>query len=130
MGIWGVGNFESDNAKDVLARWIQRIIDEIQATFLIEDELELYQIGDGQIVANVDILETLHKHYQKYPDLAIETVQDWKDRYLKLLDKLSNEWSGDESDDKFFTERKRIIQETFERLERTLQEIIDFYDNE
>jgi hypothetical protein len=130
MGIWGVGNFESDQALNKLGEWINKIIDEIQATFLIEDDLNLIQESDGQIVANVDILETLHRQYRFCPDLTIETVQGWKDRYMTLVGKLSDEWSGYESEDDFSVERNRIIQETFERLERTLQEIIDFYDNE
>ncbi|MBK8134251.1 MAG: hypothetical protein IPK52_00200 [Chloroflexi bacterium] len=129
MGTWGVGNFESDEAKDVLAVWIQKIVDEIQATFQIEDELELYQLGESHIVANTDILGTLHDHYHKYPDLDVETVRIWKDNYLTLFGQLFDEPSGIDSEDEFFVKRKGVVKDTFARLERILQQNKELYDN-
>ena len=74
-----VGNFESDYALNMLAGWINQIVDRIRETFTFDSQDSHYgRRGEEEIVANVDIFATLLKEYRFYTDVEISEIQQWK----------------------------------------------------
>jgi hypothetical protein len=114
MGIWGTGNFERDDALDVLVELYDHIIEEIRTTFAEESEETLYDDrGEDHIVANVDIINTLAQHYKCRPILETEDVIRWKQDYLSTFDRTIHEYS---SSTDYIQKRRDTVVATFDRL--------------
>ena len=124
MGTWGNGNFESDDALDMLSEWIGQIISKIREVFTYDSKDTFYDLyGDSGIVANVDILGTLFDHYGIYPDLEIEEVARWKKDYLATYDRITSEYV-DSASVESAKKRRAVIEATFDRLESVLKSIV------
>ena len=124
MGVWGYGNFESDSAMDVLAVWINRMIESIREVFTYVSQHTLYDnYGESDIVTNVDILGTLFKEYQIYPDLELDEVRQWKQEYLDSFDRIAAKRSDFEAIE-FAKNRRPIVEKTFNRLLDIMAKII------
>jgi len=123
MGVWGHGNFDSDDTLNVLSGWINQVIQRIREVYSYEKK-DLYTgRGEADIVANVDILGTLYDKYRIYPDLELAEVADWKREYLDTFDFVSANYNQSEAIEGAKL-RRPIIEATFDRLYGILTEII------
>ncbi|MAU10497.1 MAG: hypothetical protein CL607_11790 [Anaerolineaceae bacterium] len=120
MGAWGYDNFECDSAYDALALLLDHLIDKIKTSFKHDTDKLLDGEGEGQIIANIDILLTLCTHYEAYPDLMAIQVQEWKKDYLAAFDYDMNERNATESD--YAVNRRAVIAGTFDKLYTLAQE--------
>jgi hypothetical protein len=124
MGTWGTGNFESDNGLNVLAFWVNKIVDDIRAAFSHDSQNSLYDAdGEGHIVANVDILATLLEAYHFYIDLELSEVSRWKSDYLNTFDRIAAKYTKPEAMG-FAEKRREVIVNTFDRLLSMREQLI------
>jgi hypothetical protein len=125
MGIWGPGNFEADDALNMLSLWIRKMIDEIRKTYTSESVDRFYDgDGDSHIIANIDIIVTLCRHYHTYPDLDLEEVETWKQQYLQTYDRImGNLRSSHDEDIEFRRIRRENIVKTFDDLRSIVFEL-------
>ena len=123
MSIWGVDNFERDDAMNVLDRWNEQLVNEVQETFLRKNDKSLYEdYGESRIIGNIDILATLLERYKNYPHITIDEVNIWKQTYLDTYDRTIDTY---EPTDEFKKHRREKIEETFNRLHKIVYEIIE-----
>lgn len=114
MSIWGFGNFDSDDALNVLDELIIGIVKNIRETFLREADTSLYDdFGNSHIVGNIDILSTLLEKYETYPQVELEEVSRWKKDYLDTFDRTIHVY---EPTAEYVIERRKVISQTFDRL--------------
>ena len=114
MSVWGTGNFERDDALNTLDFLINDIVQEIKETFTFDTSDSLYDdLGEGTIVANIDIVCTLCKHYGAYVPLEANVVEKWKDDFLDAFDRTVETYNpnGD-----YYPLRRKIIADTFDVL--------------
>ncbi len=117
MGTWGTGNFESDNALNTFADWVNQIVARIREVFTYDNQNSLYQAsGEGDIVANVDILGTLYEQYHFNSDLEISEIRKWKADYLATFDRISAIYTQFQEAIEFNKQRRVVIENTFDRL--------------
>ncbi len=129
MGVWGTGNFESDGSMNVLAVWMNGMIERIREVFSYDSQNSIYDAyGESDIVANVDILSTLFKAYRIYPDLEPQEVSKWKANYLNTFDRVSNIYAASASMD-FIEKRREVVDATFDRLLEIMRNIIEEADD-
>ena len=123
MGVWGPGNFERDDALNVLGWWYQNLVDDIRQTFNRDHQQTLYEdYGESRIVANIDILIILVEHYESYPNLQPDEVMQWKQNYLESFERTIHSYipaSG------FVEERRKIIETTFDKLKTITEQMFD-----
>ncbi len=114
MAIWGPGNFERDDSLNVLEGVFEEIIEDIQRCFTFESERTLYEdFGEATIVAQIDILCTLLKHYQYVPDFGTEKIAKWKQDYLDTFDRTINQYS---SSPDYIKSRRQVVENTFDEF--------------
>ena len=115
MGTWGPRNFDNDGAADFFAEEVQspllahveRIIDDPSA-------IELDEEGESVLMPCIDLLATLAETYGG--DFASpEVVRQWRDTYLAVYDGYIDKLSPKPA---YKAERRRVIEQTFDRLER------------
>jgi hypothetical protein len=119
----GYETFASDRAHDMLAVWINKIIDHIRDTFTLDSEDRPYDgYGDAHIVANVDILITLCEHYNFFPDLESKEISKWKRDYLNTYDRFMSRFTRPIDIDEL-TQRRAVIATTFDRFQKIVNEL-------
>jgi hypothetical protein len=123
MGVWGYGNFESDDAMNVLFAWINKIIGQIQEVFSDESE-NVYREGDAKIVANIDILITLIEKYELYIDLFLTEVIEWKVNYLNAYDEAAKRRVLPEGIE-FAKQRRIVVVETFDKFIEMITKMVN-----
>jgi hypothetical protein len=121
MGDWGVGNFENDYSRDVLADLMARWENWIE-TFLAEripqdfpdlgfqaglDACETYAISLIEVM--IVVAERLDPDYRPSP----ETVERWRTLYLSLVDRDCGRWDTGPA---HVAARKQVIGDMFDRL--------------
>jgi hypothetical protein len=117
MGDWGPGNFESDSALDMLAFWIKVLVNKIEETFEKDLPGTVYSgSGDSGIVANIDIILTLCKTYDMYPQIEPEQLARWKQEYIATYDNFIGYATGKFPLSEFASQRRAIIVNTFDQL--------------
>lgn len=121
MGVWGDGNFERDDALNMLDGRYAQLLEDIRKTFQRKHETTLYEdTGESGIVANIDILTTLFEHYQSTPPgLALEEIAQWKQDYLDTFDRTIQEYLSAPG---FAERRRKTVEATFDRLYTLLKE--------
>jgi predicted ABC-type exoprotein transport system permease subunit len=114
MGTWGPGNMENDDA----GAFLDALIESLTQTIMAYLDLELMskqgyweRYAVGKLLPAMDIVITLCKHYDAAFQVEEEIVKDWKERFLKFFDQLTNVYSEDHS-----KKRREIIIETLEKL--------------
>ncbi len=118
MGIWGEGNFDSDQAYNTLGHLFQHIVSQIRVCFTFDSQESLYDdLGERQIMANIDILCTLCEHYETVLDLKLEEATKWKKDYLDTFDRTIDEYRPKPG---FKEGRREVIAATFDRLSNNL----------
>jgi hypothetical protein len=121
MGWWGSGNFDGDCPREYLANVIaffERVVESALAgqpfgEFTgIEFTPGVSDAGESCLVPTVAIITALHEAFGSDYLPSLETVSRWKAEYLRQFD-LPNpdfDWSEKKA------ERRRVIQQTFDRL--------------
>lgn len=123
MSIWGTGNFERDDALNVLDRWIEKIRGQIRETFQLEHNKLLYEdFGESRIIANIDILTTLLERYDTYPYIELDEIKQWQKDYLETFDRTIDMYSPTPE---FRKERRKKIEETFDRFYDIVKQILE-----
>lgn len=127
MGTWGSGIFEDDSALDQLSLVIRYCIEEIRKCFDQDHEPdELIRDGNGGILANVDIICTLCRHYHTFPDLEISEVESWQEKYLQAYDQvLSSDLETTDRSKRHIATHRAIIVATFYQLLRIIDALWD-----
>lgn len=117
MGDWGVGNFDNDYARDLLAAlvadWVERIenafsIEKVQRTSFLE------RYGEYKIIPMIDILITLHTTYGEVPNIDKATYIRWKETYMNKFDSDEDTYS-----EEIKLKRRHVVLQTFQSLEQT-----------
>ncbi len=114
MGTWGSGVFESDSASDFLDEAIRKLTHEI--VFFLSDETltGLPSAARDQVAAAADILALWCEHYETFPNVSKKVVRRWREVYLQQFD-TDKAWDKEDSDVR--TQRRKVIETTFARLE-------------
>jgi hypothetical protein len=92
MGIWGPGNFDSDDAVDYLSEVIRDFVDTVEQWFA-QGRASLDDQGEGRLMPTVEMISVLCDWCRGGPP-AIRVVapprpgevQRWKQRYLEIYD--------------------------------------------
>jgi hypothetical protein len=114
MGIWGTGNFDRDDALDVLASLYDHIVKEIRDTFAEDSEETIYDdLGESHIIPHIDIISTLVERYKSSPYITTEEARKWKQDYLTTFDNNIHQYSDSPE---YITERREVVIETFDKL--------------
>jgi hypothetical protein len=118
----GPGNFDSDTAYDTLGFLLDNIADEIRQTFKLDSEKSLYgDLGEGRIMANIDIVLTLCDHYKAHPSLDDpDEIIKWKQDYLNTFDRTIEYYRPSPG---FTEKRRKVIGETFDKLYQLVKEM-------
>ena len=122
MAVDGPGNFDSDRAHDYLTVLLMRMIRELVVYFssdrLTEFPFREFPVGEGvfDVMACIDILVTLSKHYDQFIPVHCSIAQKWAKIYLENYDEL-NRNNLYESNIIRARERRAVIEKTFAEFE-------------
>jgi hypothetical protein len=113
MGTWGPGNFDSDGARDYLAKLLKKLVDEIEEGFNLEEDPDdfLDEYGEYAVMPAIDIYATLGEKYGAY-FVDEEMAARWRSSYLQAFDDATFIHPQD-----FKPERRKAVVETFDRLD-------------
>lgn len=113
MGTWGVGNFDSDDAREYLYVVVNRFIEEIEEYFLLKEDPDdfITSPGEDKVMPAIDMCITLCEMYNS-PRMYEELAQRWRHDYLKAFD--AERVIGEGS---FKEKRREAIVQTFNRLD-------------
>jgi hypothetical protein len=126
MSAWGQDIFENDSAYGELALLLEHIVSNIRQGFTQDAEEWIYGEGDAgeaQIMANIDILYTLCRHYATCPDVELSEVEMWQRQYLATFDRITEQRGTASSD--HTPERRRYIKAAFDRLYDLIEDFED-----
>jgi hypothetical protein len=119
MGTWGTGNFDGDGPCDFLDGVIDNLEQEIEDCFG-PDEMSL-GTGEDVLVPAIQIWSALHEKCGGHTPQP-EQVKKWKEAYLPVYDKHMPELA----DETFVAERRKVIVDTFEKLEK---QAVEFWNS-
>jgi hypothetical protein len=115
MGSWGSGNFDSDSACDYLDSIKFQLIQKIEEGFTSLEDADFADDYEHEIMASVDILSLLTEQYYGHnPHVEAQVVQTWKSQFLSIYDQNSED---DEVTLEYQRERRKVIEDTFNKLE-------------
>jgi hypothetical protein len=117
MGTWGTGTFDGDGPCDYLDGVLDRLEEDIEGCFAGE-----LNLGDGEdvLVPALQIWSVLHERCGGHLPEP-EKIRQWRDAYLPVYDRQMPELA----DEAFTAERRKIIQETFDRIEKQSREYVE-----
>lgn len=122
MGTWGTGNLDGDNASDFLEALIKQLSKAIREG-MSPESLGKYDFlmreGEAKVMPAVDILITLVDYYQTPPQFGRKEVEEWRQKYLENYDREIDSYGPKEE---YKTQRRIVILETFNRLEKLVTE--------
>ena len=104
---------------------IKHCIEKIRKCFDEHNQgADLIRYGHAEILANVDIVYTLCRHYYTFPDLEVDEVESWQKKYLEAYDALLpiQEMTSEKQKQHILTHRA-IVVATFYHLLRTVNEL-------
>jgi hypothetical protein len=115
MGVWGVGNFDSNQAVDYLALDVQRpLLAKIAHVMANPSLAEADERSSFEMMAAVEVLNLLYEHVGGTPPQPQE-VALWKEQYLRIWDGYIDQLSTDKD---YKWRRRAVILASFERMER------------
>jgi hypothetical protein len=124
MGTWGPGNFQNDGAHDwlgMMQRGLEQQIEEIlnhRPTSPGEYPLaDLDELGESRLMPMVAVVALLHESFGG-PLPGLGAIRRWRELYLAVYDEQIDRLGATLE---FKRERRRVIAETFARLERLAQ---------
>jgi hypothetical protein len=118
MGTWGPGVFDSDNASEFLDMLVDKLVKTIVFHLTDESLTGCPPIAYGAVVAAADILVLYGEQYDFLPGVSTKMVRRWRELYLQQFEADSvwdNALTPDDLDAR--TERRKVIEATFDRLE-------------
>jgi hypothetical protein len=111
MGYWGSGIFDNDGALDYAAELCKQLVDTIEEVLADEQRRLPDEDGDSILMPSVDILYFIANARAYRPTGSV--VNRWKEAYLSIYERY---YEG-QLDPKYFDERRKVLTDTFERLE-------------
>ncbi len=114
MGTWGAGNFDNDGALDYAGSVIDKFTARIEECFSGEDLADLDEDGETVLMPSVEMICVISERCGAAPPRA-DVVAGWRERYLRIYDEQIDSL---EPADGYTDERRKVIEETFTRLER------------
>ena len=112
MGVWGVGNFENDEAMDYAQELAEQMVSQIEETVASEHGMEPDEPDGFRLMCNVELLCLIGQHAGlSFPESAI--VEGWKASFLDVWEKFID---GLDPKPGFKEERQAMITQTFDRL--------------
>lgn len=115
MGTWGTGNFDSDESSEYVDTIAAQLVTTINDCIADPARMALDADGEAVLMPSVDILALLFEHCHATPPSAND-VREWRRRYLQVFDEQIDELVLDPNSG-YKEERRRIIEDTFRRLE-------------
>jgi hypothetical protein len=117
MGTWGPGNFQNDKALDYVGDLVDQLVKRIETIFASGNRADPDLDGEGQLVPSVALLSIVTEYCHAAPPKR-EKVSMWHTKYLQAFDTSMEDLYPDPDSGK---ERRRVIEETFTRLEQQSQ---------
>lgn len=68
---------------------------------------------DAEILANLEILVLLGERYDYHPPISHRVAREWRETSLEMMG-----WGA--ASQEFYLERKKVIDDTFDRLEKLI----------
>ena len=113
MGTWAEGNFDNDGALDYVGDLTDELAQKIENCFENETA-SLDEDGESILMPSIEILAILHEQCHSAPPKP-DQIQNWKARYLDIFEE---EIDGLDPDGEFKIKRRKVIDDTFDRLLR------------
>ena len=117
MGTWGAGNFDNDAANDYIDDLCHELADQVEQCFAVEGGCDLEETGEGTLIPTIEILSVLCEYSSGLPPEP-ERVAEWKQKYLAIYDE---EIDYLDPTPEHKVERRRVIEDTFAKLEKQSQ---------
>jgi hypothetical protein len=120
MGTWNTGNFDCDGARDYLHDAFQKpLVERIESIMGDAVAVQLDEQGEDVLMPSIELLALLCEIYGcdggTLPEVA--TVRRWREEYLGGYDSYIDQLSPRPG---YKEERRRVIEQTFARLERAV----------
>ena len=112
MTTWGPGNFQNDDVLEYvydIANGMKKVIEDCLAD---EKRASLDEDGEAVLMPSVVILSVLCEHCKAAPPEE-KIVREWQEKYLRIYDE---QIDGFEPQRAYKIERRKVIEETFEKL--------------
>ena len=120
MGTWGAGNFDSDAAAEYLDELLRQMISIIESYAGSEPEQPCdFEDLEEKLMPSVDIMTTLIQHYRHASAVELPQIQAWRRNVLAIYDQTIDDVGPKE---RFKTQRRIVIQNTFDKLEVLVHE--------
>jgi len=125
MGVWDSGNFDNDEAADHILEVCIPLMDHIKETVQDDALMEPDEHDSPVMLCNIEILCNLATSLNRYsfkpqdkPEYVCEfpsskEAEEWKVKYLNVWD---NYIDGLDPDEDYKIERRKVIEETFDRF--------------
>lgn len=113
MPTFGAGNFDSDGAMDYLSETMESFIERVEKCFSQADCMALDEDGESIIMPTAELMAILAEQCGAAPPQPA-VVNTWREKYLQVFDQQIDEL---EPLAEFKAERRRVIEQTFDRLE-------------
>jgi hypothetical protein len=119
MGVSGSGNFENDSALDYIGDVVKNHINEVEQIINSNVDGSGFGVEDTDVImAAIEVIIALcEKCYAVPPKLQL--IENWKRLTLEVYD---NEIDELRPDPDYKIERRQVINDTFEKLEKLSQQ--------
>ena len=118
MGTWGLGNFDSDGAADLVARtmseWAKQVTADLGLSRRGRKVAVTIDVAEGEVMGRVGMLLVLVRSGVARPPPP-DVVAKWRRAYLALWDAEAARYGAT---GQFLARRRNVIDRTFEELER------------
>ena len=114
MGTAGPGNFDDDTALDYFDSFTSGILEEIEHAMINPHVLEPDEAEGVVVPCQIDILCALYEKIRPFQLPRPDVVARWKEIYLSVWDGYID---GVQPKPGHKAERRRILEETFTRME-------------
>jgi hypothetical protein len=112
MGTWAAGNFDNDGALDYMGELMDLLTARVEESF--DAGAALDEEGEAILMPSIEVMALLSENCKTSPPDA-KTVRKWKKKYLRIYD---SEIDDLLPADDFKQERRKVIETTFDRLEK------------
>jgi hypothetical protein len=117
MGTWSTSNFGCDGACEYLHDTFQKpLLERIESILGDAVAIQLDEQGEDILMPSIELLALLYESYGGTP-LEISKVRHWRDLYLAGYDGYIDLLSPSPG---YKEERRRVIEQTFDRLEKAI----------
>ena len=121
MGTWGPDNLDNDTGRDFLVSYIDSLGQVINGLVTSkENVLKVFSdnYDEVHITVILSIIIALYDAFDETFHFELKDVERWRDIYLEAFD----EYALDAGYSSFASERRSVIEETFEKLRQIMIE--------